>query len=738
LSHKSAFDNGAENSNQEQGETGALNLPYQNKNQSKVQEPNIGDFVGSYQLLSLLGRGAMGKVYRANHKSLKGDYAVKILTSNQMSEEAWKRFKVEALAIARMSHPNIVTIYDLALHNGYLPYYAMELLQGTNMATIVDNNGPMPWLEALPLFIDLAKALGYAHTKGIIHRDIKPDNLVVLENPALAGAKVKIVDFGIAKLSGLSEHQQVLTNVGDVFGSPLYMSPEQARGDKLDARSDVYALGCSLFEMLSSRPPIVGKTAIDTMIMHQSEPPLTLKEASQGRLFPRELQLAMDKFLAKNPEDRYQSMENAAAALSAILKGKPLPGLKDDSLNPSFTYDTNTCSTTNQYQSSTQEPAPLNLADSQKPEAITNNLSEVGEQNHQQQNRRSTILRWTPVILGLTLTAITLIIVFNKKQPAFKVNRNPPIQKAETLENPADSSAKEWDEIFKTPSTKETALATNSTPTPHRQPHHEKKDLVDFHFPQDVSLGRIQDEKQKKYFNASGTLTFAKDAKLTLEPAPVLTENPSLLSHFLEKDIYRLNFDGKSTTDKLLDACSRIKGVESLKIRHCKAMTAASVHALNKYTTLVSFDASDSSLSGNLLAQANCWNNLERFYFKSNREPQPILEKLASIKKLKKLILDKTIITNQEFETISRLSNLEELDLDHVFVSKANLKLLTRLKKLKKLSLKVSGVREDALPLLQSFDSLTELEILTQNWSPEAVAKLKVGFPKVKRSELEE
>ena len=245
-----------------------------------------GDFIGSFQIIELIGRGAMGKVYRARHKILAGEYAIKTLNARHLSENDWKRFKNEGLAISKMVHPNIVTIYDMGLHEGFLPYYAMEFLEGTNLIDILQEHGPSPMQQAIPLFVEACDGIGYAHSKGIVHRDIKPGNLVLMSNPSKAGARIKIVDFGVAKLSGLVCDSQDLTAAGEIFGSPLYMSPEQTQGARVDARSDVYSLACTMFQMLTGVPPFKGKSAMDTMLMHQTAQAPTLREASGGKNFP--------------------------------------------------------------------------------------------------------------------------------------------------------------------------------------------------------------------------------------------------------------------------------------------------------------------------------------------------------------------------------------------------------------------------------------------------------------------
>ncbi len=283
------------------------------------------DLVGeNYEIISLLGVGGMGHVYRVRHRILQKLFAMKTLSSQQVTEIAWRRLQVEAQAIARMNHPNIVGIYNLGLHEERLPYYVMDLLDGEALADRLKRDSALSLAEALPIFIEVCSGLGYAHKKGIIHRDIKPGNIILLHNADSAGATIKIVDFGIAKLSGVSDpSNQHLTSMGEVFGSPYYMSPEQCIGGRIDARSDIYSLGCTLFEALVGHPPFKGANPVVTMTLHQSQEPPTLREAS-GRNFPDSIEQVVARLLAKAPMDRYQSLEKVVYDLNSIQAGREL------------------------------------------------------------------------------------------------------------------------------------------------------------------------------------------------------------------------------------------------------------------------------------------------------------------------------------------------------------------------------------------------------------------------------
>ncbi len=282
-----------------------------------------GDIVdNAYQLTKLLGTGGMGVVFACNHLVLQKAYALKILMADQLESDAWNRFKVEAKALAKLNHPGIVGIYNMGIDQGRCPYYVMDLLSGESLDLVLKKNGPLPTSQALELFAQVAVALGSAHSHGIIHRDVKPSNLMLVRNDQDQIDCLKIVDFGIARLSSKGGHPQSQTATGVVFGTPFYMSPEQCRGERVDERSDIYSFGCTLFEVLTGDPPFVGKNAFDSIMMHMNEPAPSLSSVREDVEFPEALEELIQKTLSKDLADRYQSMGQLKHDLERIKQGK--------------------------------------------------------------------------------------------------------------------------------------------------------------------------------------------------------------------------------------------------------------------------------------------------------------------------------------------------------------------------------------------------------------------------------
>lgn len=292
---------------------------------------STGDIVdNSYKLLSLLGTGGMGVVFHCQHLILGKEYALKLLAADKLSAESWKRFQSEAKALARLHHPGVVGIHNMGIDAQECPYYVMDLLEGESLSQLIKANHRLPQARVLSIFIQLADALDSAHQQGIIHRDIKPSNVMVLAEKS--GDKVKLVDFGIARLSNRDVsgafNSQNKTAAGTVFGTPYYMSPEQSLGKPVDNRSDIYSLGCALFEALTGIPPFCGANAFETILMHQSNEAPSLNSVYPEGKFPISLESAVAKMLNKNVDERYQSMKQVGHDLSRVAAGKIIGSTK--------------------------------------------------------------------------------------------------------------------------------------------------------------------------------------------------------------------------------------------------------------------------------------------------------------------------------------------------------------------------------------------------------------------------
>ncbi|HEY9677025.1 MAG TPA: serine/threonine-protein kinase [Drouetiella sp.] len=266
-----------------------------------------------------IGKGGMSVVYKAFHQTMHKRVAVKLLLPHLTADPTTlKRFQLEAQATANLNHPNVVRIYDCGMAKGQA-FIIMDFIEGDSLEQVVDREGKLKPDRAIDLFIQLCEGIGHAHERGIIHRDLKPSNVMIstFENEV---EQVKVVDFGIAKLlfDDDGSTMQKLTQTGEVFGSPLYMSPEQCSGQKLDSRSDIYSVGCLMYEALSGRPPIAGRNSFDTMQRHCTDLPKPYIPENSGNSLAKRLQTIVFKCMAKEPSSRYQSMDDIVGDLKLI------------------------------------------------------------------------------------------------------------------------------------------------------------------------------------------------------------------------------------------------------------------------------------------------------------------------------------------------------------------------------------------------------------------------------------
>ncbi len=270
----------------------------------------IGKFLDNrYELLEVIGSGGMAQVYRARCHRLNRLVAVKILRSDLAQDADFRRrFHDESQAVAMLSHPNIMSVYDVS-RTGDIEYIVMELIDGITLKQYMKKKGTLNWRESLHFITQIMKGLSHAHSRGIIHRDIKPQNIMVLRD-----GSVKVTDFGIARL--VSSAQNTLTQ--EALGSVHYISPEQAKGSRVDARSDIYSAGVVLYEMTTGRLPFEGDSAVSIAIQHINSMPLSPRELNPE--IPEGLEKITLKAMAPLPDDRYSSADEMLADLEEFRK----------------------------------------------------------------------------------------------------------------------------------------------------------------------------------------------------------------------------------------------------------------------------------------------------------------------------------------------------------------------------------------------------------------------------------
>ncbi|MEZ0229797.1 MAG: serine/threonine-protein kinase, partial [Planctomycetota bacterium] len=274
---------------------------------SEAEDPELSGPFGSYEILKLIGKGGMGSVYLARQPTLDRNIVIKVVHSALVADDGVARFQREAMTAAKVVSDNIVQVYETGVERD-LPYIAMEYVEGFSAAEIVKMRGKLPWQEAVKIVVAAARGLEAAHASGVLHRDVKPANILVAND-----GRIKVADFGLAK----HPKHEATADPGVITGSPLYMAPEQIDGSApLDHRADIYSLGATLFELLTGKPPFYADSPMTVMTLVLTAPLPNLRELVPT--IPVALERACTKMLSRELDRRMPSMAAVIEALEAI------------------------------------------------------------------------------------------------------------------------------------------------------------------------------------------------------------------------------------------------------------------------------------------------------------------------------------------------------------------------------------------------------------------------------------
>jgi hypothetical protein len=278
----------------------------------------VGKTLGKYRILDKIGRGGMGVVYRGIDETLDREVAIKAISPELVEDDLVRRFRAEAVTLAKVNHPNIASVYELFRDDDRL-LMVMELVRGQTFEQLITEAGPLAVERAVALVGQILDALGHAHRAGIVHRDLKPANLMLTD-----GGVVKVMDFGIARVSGTER----MTSDGLMVGTPAYMAPEQVRGDEVDGRTDLYAAGVVLYRLLTAKLPFKAETAVAMIQSQLNDRPALARDVRND--LPDWLDAVLMRSLAKRPGDRYQSADEFRRALDSTGALDPAAPLPDD------------------------------------------------------------------------------------------------------------------------------------------------------------------------------------------------------------------------------------------------------------------------------------------------------------------------------------------------------------------------------------------------------------------------
>ncbi|MBX9674009.1 MAG: serine/threonine protein kinase [Candidatus Obscuribacterales bacterium] len=626
-----------------------------------------GDIIGgSFRLGELIGQGGMGSVFRAEHLMLKRQCALKFLMPHMVSESSWQMFKTEAQILNALNHPGMCKLFDLGIHQNALPFLAMEYIAGITLDDLIYRQGCLSTGAALEIFEAVAGALAYAHRNGIIHKDIKPGNIMLAALPNQS-TSVKVLDFGISEL-GMGTQQnatirtrerQAPTEQSDIIGSASYMSPEQFRGEPLTQASDIYSMGCALYETLTGSPPFVADTpdtdvVSDLSEMHQNEEPPTLFKRT-GTRFPAQVEAIVAACLAKDPMHRYKTMSEFLIDIGRYNAGKPLQFAR---------------------------------------------LAEPDEEDDAvSANPRN---QWAIVKMAMAMAALALLI----SGTVFYMMKKEP----ETAPQSAGASS-----AGKPVSTDKAPQAVQ----PYRQKEIEedsKGQYYVYNFPQE-SIGFLYSHtSEDAYAQACDARGRVRVPRQMYGFAPSLKNlsRPEILQRFLPDDLYSLDLTYVShNMGAFLDAGRHLKNICQVTIEG--DYSPADLNKLD-YFPITNIAVMGPTASGERLAQWKGLANIDSIFYSQPKNEVPLLKKLIESKKLKYLALrgeykNEFALDPRTPELVAQLTGINELNMENTSLKDDDVKILARLPELKALYLGGCNLTDACVPTILAMPKLELLEM---------------------------
>ncbi len=629
-----------------------------------------------YEVLSIIGKGGMGTVYRVKQILLGKDFALKVLDFHEQSDVAVRRFHLEARTTAQLRHANLAEVHDFGVFADGQPYLIMDYIEGQTLAQVLKRTGALSVDYVVALAVQVGFALMYAHSKGVVHRDIKPGNIIVLhpgEQPV--EGTVKVVDFGIAKLMQSEDGQiQELTKTGELFGSPIYMSPEQCKGATIDQRSDIYSLGCVIFECLTGSPPFLAENAMSTMVKRLTEKPVSLKEGSLGLDFPPLLENIVGKALAVNPDDRYREF---GAMIKDLMQ---------------LQLDRNTA-------------APAQVV-------------------HKNSIQRSNSLLSTRELFLVGMTALIccpLTIAINRvlRTRAGAEQSNPKSalvqpQKSDSIAFMSVDSV--LGEKLQIP-TREVAYVQG-----------QKKEIL--HFPANCGRIKVGNNPQRV---AQGDVLIPDEEQVTIELNDPASGDARVLENLSAVNFSSIAFQGKIyVLDSCIDQLENIKHFVALSLTGSDISTLRPIYNARYLRVL---DVMETHLPDEELLKLKNFPILSSLSFGPLKDPSIVLRELVKTKTLERLHYRGTVpietywssrgINSGDVDLIVQLSNLSHLEIENSpKFDEACLRKLRGLENLKSLVIRDCSISPAAIPILKSF-RLESLYLGVSGWSKGEKERLK-------------
>ena len=654
----------------------------------------------TYKVIKLIGQGGMGIVYLTMHLSLQKQCALKMIPPHLVTNESWGRFQQEARSIAKIDHINLVKVTDLGIHKGYMPFYAMEYVTGKNLSDILVQRVSLPLATAIKIFTQVCDGLDHAHRAGIAHRDLKPANIMIVGSVDDEKPLIKILDFGLAKLTGASSRdKQSLTVVGDIFGSPYYMSPEQCSSHKIDNRTDIYSIGCTLFEVLTGRPPFLGDTAAELGALHvQAEAP-SLESVSGKGAFPDGMEIIMAKLLRKNPVERYQTFKELRSDLYKLSTG--------EKIQPYYVARTITDS--------------IALA----------NASATESEEGQSFTKSKSFVPVVPYAICLAVLAfvcspfiIGLVNPHSNSLDLPKLDKHH-LESSQGVKSIGDDGFDTLDMFYSGKKVRKVSIPVKTPDSAALTTPYSKiietpgGKVICFDFPTDVSIGSIRPtliDTPESIREALGSLKFPYPNKFYFLPTDATAIYPNYLKRFKPNEIAGVDFTYVANPNVLLSALQQMPGYEHIRFlgldgNHVSGeIDENSWKILDSFRDLTGFVCRSDGIRVAHIDRFSWFKNLTALTMSTYCDISAILLRLKELGRLKILCLNRCSLNKDDLQTIAAMPSLIDMRSISTISSLSQLLVLSRAPRLEKLTIDAQFAMDMSLPVvLRNFRHLKNL-----------------------------
>lgn len=608
------------------------------------EPPKVGTmFESIYELNRVIASGGMGLVYEARDATTEQTVAIKMLHAHMLSDAFVMRFQREGKAASQLSHPNLLKVYELGVTDTNQPYMVMEFVPGYSLADEI-RRSPIALKRAIPIFVQICDALAHAHQRGVLHRDLKPSNILLTQMDD-GREVVKIVDFGIAKVL---DDDGKITRTGQVLGSPAYMSPEQCSGGHVDNRSDIYSLGCLMFETLTGKPPFVSESSLKIIMHHRSTAPPTLASFMTQFEVPKALDDIFKKVFAKQPDQRYQTVDELKVDLLALEETMP-------------------------------DQLPKKKAQAKK-----------RSKRHRGIKIDREMIMVASVVLGSVVlasgAAFFLMMEPKKSDPVT------PTERSSSLERPdSDDDAKKRDKIR--------MLAKLDMRKVTDQDLIWCESVADSLPELPLSGSQVSDTGMASFLRKN---KFSILTKINLDNTAVGKDTCAALLHVPTLQILKLKNTNVKDADGMLIA--RLKNLEELSLEST-GIQDITVRDLSQCPRLSELNLAWTRVTSNACSAIASMQGLKELSLRGTRINNSGLQQLAELRTLTSLDVGSTDIDDKGLDSIGRLERLEKLNLSYTKVNGKALSILKGLPSLLQLDLKGTSLTDKTV---SDFNPVTE------------------------------